>query len=180
MRKHTAAFSALIIATLVALIALGSGALMFYEIKVISTEAQIDKEELGEASRREQLLRSLSRTYAETGRERERLASLFVPPGETAAFIEAVERLARRAEVSLQVSEVAVEPSVISGDALEEVRLSLSLGGSWQEIMSFVEALETAPYSTRLGALSLRYDADVERGGWSANVSFSVLAQKKP
>ena len=178
MKMHARTLVSLGAAAVLALLAFTSAAFLLEAITTASVEAAKDREGIESDTKRAQESRSLSRMYADTEEKRARLRSFFVEEGGVADFIEYVESLGRKAGVTLEVRSVEVLPVAEGGESFEELALTIETRGSWSEVMSFEQALETAPYGISITTTTFEREGDT-RPLWRADVSLSVLALKK-
>lgn len=159
---------------------------------VAANKITIKRQEAQLAQKQDQ---SLAAFLATSSRTATTLLESVVPASGSVPFISMVEGLAKEASIGLKVQNVGiasaatVAPSA-STKNFDALSLSLSVQGSWADIHTFLDMLETLPYKVRLDKISLTqavYTAPTTghtntplQSFWSGSLSLSALKIVSP
>lgn len=116
-----------------------------YSLGELSKQAQA---ELDRTVGRHQALRSESRRFEELEAMRQEFESFFVSPDNPLLFIEAVERLGKRAGLTTELA-------LVQGPRPGVTAYSLTVSGSYAGLMLFLERLEYLPFAARIAEFRL-------------------------
>jgi Tfp pilus assembly protein PilO len=108
------------------------------------------------------------------------LQSRIVAADGTVSFIEAVESLARHQNILLKVKSVNVEPYPTQKELFEQLKLEISMEGSWENCYTFASVVENLPYKIRVQNVSFVRQGEAVKGAspWAGAMSIVVLKYK--
>jgi len=142
--KHLITAGSVMLATLFAY-----GALFFFIQEKMSETADLVLKKEDEGMRMVHI-RALEKSLKETASEREKISSYFVRKNEAVQFIERIEELGRRSNLSLSLQNVSV------ADKEKVFRLNANAEGRFEDMMYFLELLPNLPYKISLEAANMR------------------------
>ncbi len=120
-------------------------------------------------------LKSMRHLVDDTRNEREKIDSLFVSGDGIVGFIERIESLGRRANVSLELKSVDV-----AKDGEETLSLRFSTEGDWESTLYFLALMESMPLRIEAEGVNLRNITRLEEGKtttfWSGDFNISLLS----
>lgn len=174
MNKRLRRWGRVVVASVVALGALGVWGVAYTQVRTTDSFAVAAKEKIRSESERENVLRGLARLYGETADERALLSSRIIPQDGIAMFIERIESTAKDVGVTLEIGTVVLGPA--SSESLQTVTLTVHAEGSWNASLRFLRALESLPYGVRI--TSAAFDGLEKSGLWSDTFSVTALSVK--
>lgn len=145
--------------------------------KIISINDKVRQLDISSQEREREL--SQKDSVASTEAERAKLAGYFVNSGNTATvdFTKYLENLALQSNVT-QSKSLNYEPvtGMASSDILSVIRYRFLVTGKYENVYSFVRAVENLPKISYINSLSMNYDSSNK--SWSADIDFSVVKFK--
>lgn len=137
--------------TLVALVAVGTYVLMFYDMYTTEKLAADSTASLKETEKRVQVFASLRSLQNDIAKDSQLIGSAVGKAGEQVSIIEYIESLGKNAGVYTSIQSVSVDSSetgqVLSLDVLTE--------GSWQLLYPMMKQVERMQYVASISALKL-------------------------
>jgi len=145
--------------------------------KIISINDKVRQLDISSQEREREL--SQKDSVVSTEAERIKLASYFVGVGntETVNFTKSLEDLARNMNVT-QSKTLNYEPvpNMESSDVLSVIRYRFLVTGKYDDVYSFVRAVENLPKISYMNSVSINYNSNSKN--WSADIDFSVIKLK--
>lgn len=157
-----------------------------------ASQARAAQQASQESRQQDQSLASFLSTSSSTAMA---LLSSVVPQNGSVSFISMIENIAKQAHAGVRIQDVKISsPSKVAPGAstskFDALVLDLSFQGSWSEIYSFINMLETLPYKVRLNNISLSQSVfSVPSSGsasastqsfWTGTLTLSVLKTLAP
>ena len=103
---------------------------------------------------------------------RSKLRTFFVPSEDTVAFIKAVESVQGESGADVSLSALsAVAPT--ETNKIGRVSATVSVEGSWSQVMKALSLFESMPYDRKMNSLSMRSSGSKE-AQWHASFSLVV------
>ena len=122
----------------------------------------------------EEKVRVIARVANENADKIEALRAYFIAPGDEVGFIEKIEAIAKRSKLDFEIE--SISQSKPAADSIkEDLTLRISIAGSWQGVMGFVNGLETLPFGVSI--ISVRIDS-TESGIWDGLLELMVFREK--
>ncbi len=131
---------------------------------------------------KEAILKIVSGNINNTLEERERTDSYFVgsKKGDVVNFVEKLESLVSQDDLDLEVNSIILDQN--DENEIQKMKISLSVGGRWSDIIYFLTLLENIPYKIEFSQIGVGRDiGSLEKrvSKWSASVVFNVLKFKE-
>lgn len=116
----------------------------------------------------------------------EKIASSFVDPAAPISFMEFLEAQAGRANLLINIS--AISPSLTPSGPWLSTELTVSLGGTIENCLRFLEELQHSPWLVEVSRLDIRKSSEgdfgriksekMRAGDFSCSVSLKVFSEK--
>jgi Tfp pilus assembly protein PilO len=143
-----------------------------------------DAEKQEALSHREQEL-ALQSLLTDVSSNIQTLSSRVIDSNGTVPFIDMVESLARAAGTNASIDSANIGPAN-EGDTFETLSLSISAGGNWRQVYTFLSMIESLPYKISFDNAALSVSTSVGTSGkatttakiWKASMNISVLKRK--
>lgn len=189
--KKILVLSALMLAALIAVYAI-----FFMNIKAENEQSALHAGDIANmvaSSGREATLRTFVTAVTP---ELNKLNSYLVPKDGAVAFIEELEGLGKTAGVSAKITSLdldadapgAPDQSASSTNAYQDLHIAINAGGSWQDVMYFLDLFESLPYNIHIDRLAVHTGLDSVAGfadlppppgapkgtTWSVSITFTV------
>lgn len=109
---------------------------------------------------------SLTKTYVDTGAERERLKSYFLDRDDVVSFVEAIEALGPKSGAGIKISSLSLTGARVEAE------------GSWSSVMRALKLSETLPYGTIVSNVRLSTSGTGDKAPiWSLSYDLSVMTK---
>ena len=154
---------------------------LFNYIKTQTESVSILTNKVNLGQKRNSRLNDLRTAVKDTEGERQQLSSLLLANGSEVDFIEKIESLAKKSNLTENTSNVSQVAGSVAGTKI--LQLSIGISGSWSDVMYFLNQLENLPYEIHIPSVSLS-----EQGGsassnsklkpsniWSGGLSLNVI-----
>ncbi len=153
--------------------------LFIYRVVEFRNESSLEKEANWQAEEvKKNNLKILARLMKDTEIERAEIESHFVRSSEASAFLDGIENLARKSDVSLEIASVNTEKSGAY------MTVALKTSGTFSAIYKFINLLENSPYILSFNSINLSKDTvgesvsskDKKDPEWSATLEVKLLS----
>lgn len=102
------------------------------------------------------------------------LNGFFVQKDGEVQAIEQIENVARGSGIDFEISSIAVEEKE-SDPFKEDVKVKMTVGGSWTNLIGFIHKLERMPLGVSVEKIGLSSTAP---GAWSGTLEFVIFREK--
>lgn len=171
--KHIAA-----LLFLIDLVALGLyfGALYFIKVQNETSSGELSAAESLEKKRLS--LEAAENLLVEVKEEMEKVNAFFVS-ADGVEFFQQIESLAKTAGAQIEIRTESVNTEAIPDQkAFELLTLSIDVSGGWQEVMRFVELVETLPIELKVTNATFGKVVETSESYWEGGVRLSVVKLK--
>jgi len=159
IRKITAVF---IIALAFNFAVLGLYVFVFLQIR----QKNVNIAELSDAISRQieqqDILRATKEKVAQTSAEREKLDQYFIDKDGVVPFLNSLQSLGVSNGLSVKLSAVTIEPSPVSKDIFEVVKISVEALGSWTDAYRFLSLVELMPLNVSIIRADLNKNTEIK------------------
>lgn len=138
----------------------------FQKASYALSSAQIAYEQKDKVENTAQTIKSLEPEIAQ-------IDAYFVGPDDVVGFVNLLETLGASAETN-NIS-IEQDESLIYGEVLE---VSLSVSGSWSQVMSYINEVESLPYNVWITATKVSLESQEDSTYWIADITLRVLKHK--
>ncbi|MEK7635119.1 MAG: hypothetical protein AAB446_01665 [Patescibacteria group bacterium] len=144
---------------------------VFVEMKKLEnlyndTESQFSKEE------KFRVIKSVADVNQETINK---LRSFFIQKGDEVKFIEQIETIAKNAGIKFEIESIDVKTGQENSVFKEDIEVKMSMEGSWESALSFLNKLEKLPFGASVSGVSLNSSG---LGTWSGSIKFIIFREK--
>jgi len=140
-------------------------------IKYSSENLVFQKERLAELENKSENIKKFQIAYGSRQANFEKMNRLFINKEEPINFIKFLEKEAKTAHLSIEITPVTVK--TVASDFWPSTDFSLTLNGSFPHFLQFLNRLESSPYLIKLSNLNL------DKPGQSANGDIAISFQMK-
>lgn len=102
------------------------------------------------------------------------LRSFFIQKGDEVEFIKQIENIGRKAGIKFEIDSIDLKTET-SDSFKEDVMIKLSINGSWESVVSFLDMLEKMPFGVSVENLNLNTDMS---GSWSGTLHLILFREK--
>lgn len=161
--KRTGKVSAIFFAALAFnLVVAGVYAFIFIQIRQENVRiAELSNAILTQMARQD-ILQATKERVAETVAEREKLDHYFISKDSVVPFLNSLQSLGIENGLSVKLNMVDIEPSPVSEDTFEVVKISLEALGSWSDGYRFLSLIELMPLKVSVARADLQKNVGAE------------------
>lgn len=102
------------------------------------------------------------------------IRDFFIKKGDEVAFIKQIENIARASSIKSEISSIDIKENQ-SESLKEDVKIKMSVEGSWLNVMSFISKLEKMSFGVLIQNINLDANAP---GHWTGSVGFNIFREK--
>jgi hypothetical protein len=170
--KHTGfRYSMFLIALLILAVAVGMYAYLYTHTGAMVNKTLSDRAVLKTAQDTRLQGTEVLQLHATTADERAQIRTLFVPAEDAVAVIKAIETVGEQSGAEVTISSINATPP---GDTkIGKVSASVSIDGTWKQVMQAIALFETLPYNRRMNSLTMR-SVDGKSSHWRASFNLVV------
>jgi hypothetical protein len=177
--KHITTTQKILTGTILLLVSFIVGYVYFFKhITALNTELHEVNKELATLDILEENKQSTITLLADTEADREELQKHFVPTEDPTPFLESIENIARITNVELEVDALRVEaPSgAVSMESQKEIRTTLSVSGTWDNLFWLLALLETMPYTSTITNTTISLKEGTGLTKWGGQIQLRSIA----
>lgn len=179
MFRQTTSVQPTIIVAILVIVSIVGYYVFFSQIKEHNTETMELISEIEFTKQREQQLRNMKSTARETETDRTKLSTYFIKEESIVDFLEIIESFEEYTGAKVRVRTIGKnDPGVY--DTLEQLRLNLTVDGSWDEVYHFLVLIEALPYRVVVESIQLTASARQEDSNskWQGVTTLTVVKEK--
>lgn len=144
------------------IVAVSVYAFIFVQIRQKNADtAELSNNILAQMARQD-ILQATKERVAETTAEREKLDNYFIGKDGVVPFLNSLQALGNDNGLSVKLNMVDIEPSPVSADTFEVVKISLEALGSWSDGYRFLSLIELMPLKVSVTRADLQKNVDTE------------------
>lgn len=148
---------------------------LFLDIKHTSENIVFQKGQLIDLESKSENIKKFQVAYKSRQANLEKIDELFINKEEPIDFIKFLEKEAKTARLSIEITPVTFKAS--ADDFWPSTNLSLTLNGSFPRFLQFLERVESSPYLIDLSNLSLNKPTQKTNGDIAISFQMKVYTQ---
>ncbi len=181
--------------SLLALVAVAGYAYASSYVSSLNEKTTLLRNDIQYSELKRRQLDVLRRAVADTGDEKEKIASYFIASGGAVSFVSSLESMASRGGLAYSTNSIETRSQPeLDAQGKELLHIVFSASGSWSSVMKLISLIETLPYSVNIEAVDLTAEGSAamqpEVSGsstpaapsvgriWKAAITFSVIKIK--
>lgn len=170
--KHTGfRYSMFLVALLILAVAIGLYAYLYLQTSAMVDTVLDNRSVLKTAQDTRLQGAEILQLQTATADRRAQLRTLLVPAEDAVAVIKAIEAVGEQSGAAVTISSINATPP--NDTKIGKVSASVSIEGTWRQVLQAVALFETLPYSRRMNALTMRSVNDKDTR-WRASFSLVV------
>jgi len=167
----------LIILTVLCAVAVAGYLYFFISLRNLNAEIRAIDAEIESEDEKEAALRLAGSSLEETENERKTLESFFVGQDGPIAFIEGLEKVAKKNNVDISIDSLGVE--ALPTETTEKLSARINVEGTFPNVYRFLIEMENTPLAFEFGRVLLFKPEESEKSSlWGMQANFSVLKLK--
>lgn len=148
---------------------------LFLDIKRTSENLVFQKGQLIDLENKSENIKKFQVAYASRQANLEKINQLFIDKEEPIGFIEFLEKEAKTARLSIEITPVTIK--AVADDVWPSTNFSLTLSGSFPRFLQFLDRIESSPYLIDLSNLSLNKPTQNTNGDIAISFQMKVYTQ---
>ena len=179
MKKLKSQHYLLLILSILAVLVAVAAYIFMYKDAIKKAEAEsILESDVSAASKQTVDNKNMSATYESTAASRALLPEFLVSSDDAVPFIDAVEDVGQTTGAKVSIS--TLSSSATSGSSNQTITATISVTGTWANVMRAVEMIENMPYAVSVKSISIDVLSSTDQSGsvpgWTAVLSISALS----